>query len=322
MLELTVVIRGYDSLFPLSRGEINTPGLNITLDHRTSIDALAAEDPPPAGEMSLSRYLLGVAAGDDRWVGLPMYVIRGFRQRSFWVRSDSTLTSLSELRNARVGMSGWADSGNTWARAALADADVNMDDVRWILGPPNRNYPRTVSKPTGDLPEGGVTMLAAGDSLTDATLRGELDAVSLAFPSDELFRPDAPLRRLVRDYRSDEMGYLSRTGIYPAFHTLVIRRDIFARDPGLARGLYQAMEASWLAARSLYRTFGDATPWMQYDLDEADRLLGAAAAPFGIEHPIHRNTIDGLGRAQLAQRLTRRAATADEAFGEVGGLLA
>jgi 4,5-dihydroxyphthalate decarboxylase len=316
MLEIRVVARGYDSLYPLYRGVISTPGVAITLDHSVSIDTVTGADPPPAGEMSLSRYLLAVAGGDDSWVGLPIYLIRGFRHRSFWVRADSAITSLSELHGARVGVSGWADTGNTWARAAMRDAGVGMDDVHWRLGAPYRGYPRAIVRPEGPAPARGLTLLDNSDTLVDATVRGELDAVSLAFPPPELFGAGAPLRRLVPDYRAAEQDYLERTGLYPIFHILALRRDVFTAHPHAALSLYEAFAASWRVARDQNQIFGDATPWMQYEMEHADRLLGAAAVPFGLTEPVHRRSIDELAQEQAHQRLTDRPTSAPEAFAD------
>jgi 4,5-dihydroxyphthalate decarboxylase len=320
MQQLTVVVRGYDSLFPLSRGAVASPGVQIRLDHRTSIDRMAGSQPPPAGEISLSRYLLGVAAGDDRWVGLPVWLIRGFRHRSFWVRTDSALTSLSQLDGARVGLSGWADTGNTWSRALLADSGVDLDRVRWRLGPPQAGYSRRVAMPGGARPD-DLELLADGDNLTDAAIDGRLDAVSLAFPPDDLFRPDAPLRRLVADWQAAERAWFTRTGIYPVFHTLAIRRDIFTARPDVAADLYHAVADSWRSAHALYRTFGDTTPWLQAEIEDAYRLLGPAAAPFGLTCQVHRDSITALAHAQLLQRLATVEASLDDAFGEVLPLL-
>lgn len=302
--ELPVVVRGYPGLFPLSRGAIDTPGITLKLDHATPIDVLQTDDPPPAGEMSLSRYLLGLVAGDDRWVGIPVYLIRGFRQRSFWVRRDSDLESLADLKGRTVGLSGWSDTGNTWSRAAMEYHDVTMDEVSWRMGPPIPGYPGQVTLPRGPQSAGGIEMLAPGDNLTDAAIRGDVDAVSLTFPPDYLFEPGAPLRRLVRDYPSAERKYFEQTGVYPAFHILVLRRDAFEANPLRATRLYRAIEDSWRSARTLDRTLGDLTPWLSAELEAADRLLGRAVEPFGVDHPVHAATVEALSTAQVAQRLT------------------
>ncbi len=314
--ELSLVVRPYDGIYPLYRGEVATPGLDLTIDHGSSIDTLTGDDPPSAGEMSCSKYLLHVASGGTTWVGVPVYLIRGFRQRSFWVPRESTLTSLDQLRGARVGLSGWPDSGNVWARAALREAGVQLADVRWRLGPPNPDYPRTVGMPSVGVDGLDVELLERGDALVQAAARGDLDAISIAFPPPSLFTPDAPLRRLYASYATAEHAYFDRTGVYPVFHVLVVRRDVVEARPQVLGELYDAFAASWRIAHDLYRTFGDATPWMQAGLEEAERLMGAAAQPFGISDPVHRRSIETLSAEQHAQGLVYRTVDADEAFAD------
>jgi 4,5-dihydroxyphthalate decarboxylase len=314
--ELPLVVRGYDGIYPLYRGDVATPGLDLKIDHRSSIDTLTGDDPPPAGEMSSSKYLLHVASGGRTWVGVPVYLIRGFRQRSFWVPQGSALTSLDQLSGASIGLSGWPDSGNVWARAALREAGVGLADVRWRLGPPNPDYPRTVGMPTAGVDGLDIGLLEPGDALVQAGARGDLDAVSIAFPPRSLFTPDAPLRRLYPSYATAERGYFERTGVYPVFHVLVVRRDVVEARPQVLGELYDAFATSWRIAHDLYRTFGDATPWMQAGLEDAERLLGAAAQPFGISDAVHRRSIETLSIEQHAQGLVDRTVDADEAFAD------
>ena len=55
------------------------------------------------GEASFGRYLLGLARGDRSVVGLPIFLMRDFRQRCLFVQRHSPLPEIAELRGKRVG---------------------------------------------------------------------------------------------------------------------------------------------------------------------------------------------------------------------------
>ena len=60
--------------------------------------------------------------------------MRGFRHRCIITSRASPVARLEELKGGRIGVTGWQDSGNNWTRAALAQAGVVIEDVRWYAG--------------------------------------------------------------------------------------------------------------------------------------------------------------------------------------------
>src|ERR1035438_277156 len=87
------------------------------------------------------------------------------------------------------------------------------------------------------------TQAPPGTELGDMLERGELDFLATA-NNPLSFRRGAPnVKRLFPNYRELEQDYYRRTNIYPIMHTVVIRRDVYERDPWVAMSLYKALRS-------------------------------------------------------------------------------
>ena len=78
------------------------------------------------------------------------------------------------------------------------------------------------------------------------------------------------LRRLFPDYPAVEKAYYRRTGIFPIMHTVVIRRDVYERNPWIATSLYEAFELAKRAGEARIRVTGPlavALPWLPAHLE-------------------------------------------------------
>lgn len=297
-LPLTLALRDYAHVAPLALGDVSIEGVDLSL--RRAFDApqqVLADETLHGGEASFCRYLQRVAAGDDTFVGVPAFVMRGFRHRCIFVRADSGLTDLTDLRGRRVGMNEWGATGHTWTRAAFRERGVGLQDVRWVVG---RLSPSAPPPPGTPFPA-FATAAPPGTTLTELLLAGELDAV-LASEPPEGFHPSAgPIVRLYRDFRAAERAYFQRTGIEPAHHLVVLRRSVVARHPWLPRQVLAALEAARRRAAETRRLLGDVTPWLLAELEEAEALMGPGGAAYGVE--ANRAMIASFCAEQTAQGL-------------------
>ncbi|GGO49769.1 hypothetical protein GCM10012287_27890 [Streptomyces daqingensis] len=279
---IRLALRDWDHLVPLAAGRVPTPGFDLRIDSRDVTPDVLAEPGLDGGETSFSRYVQARAAGDDRLVGLPAFVMRGFRHRCVLVRSDSPRTALGELAGARVGLTGWPDSGNTWTRALLRAEGVELAGVDWRVGPlvagesgKERLGPRT--------PPSNVSVLGEGESLVDELAAGRLDAVLTPFMPPELFTRDSRFRHLLADHAAAERAYWEERGFVPGIHLVTLRRETVEAAPELPGVLLAALEQSkrhWVARR---RLLADTTPWLLRELTESAQLFGDDWMPYGTE---------------------------------------
>lgn len=273
-------LRDWDHLVPLATGLVQIPGFTVRIDSRDVTPDVLEEHALDGGETSFSRYVQARAAGDDRLVGLPAFVMRGFRHRCVLVRNDSPLGSLAELAGARIGLTGWPDSGNTWTRALLRAEGVDLAGVDWRVGPLAAGETGKDRLGTRPLPP-NVSAMPQGASLVEELVAGRLDAVLTPFMPQELFTPDSRLRHLLDDHRAAERDYWAATGFVPGIHLVTLKRGVVEAHPDLPGALLAGLEESkrrWTARR---RLLADTTPWLLDELTESARLFGGDWMPYG-----------------------------------------
>jgi 4,5-dihydroxyphthalate decarboxylase len=309
---VTIATRNYDYLGPLACGDVSVEGADLTLirDNATALDRVSGDPAVHGGEFSFSRYVGWVAAGDPRWVGMPFFVLRAFRQRSFFIRRGSRLQHFADLAGKRVGANEWGASGSTWARAVLRDAGVRIEDIAWWVGSVDGLQP---DKPLGPLPP-HARAIPAGRTLQDMLLDDELDALMCPQPPRRFHEPDRPIVRLVPDFRRAEREYFRRTGIFPPQHIIVLRRESHDAAPWLAARLYAALEQSKRRWQGDRRRLTDAFPWTLAELEETEALMGEDWLPNGVE--ANRRPIQAFLDEQLAQGLIRNPVSIEALFGD------
>jgi 4,5-dihydroxyphthalate decarboxylase len=318
---LRMTLRPYDHITPLLLGDVPVHGVEARFDWRAPL-TIAWPDDLDGAEVSFNRYVLGRARGDEALMGLPAFILRGFRHRNFFVRRDSPLTTLAELRGKRLATNSWSDSGTLFARAALREAGVAMDRVQWVIGRLDEATPSRPLHPGDLVPPATAEHLAPGDTLLAALEAGRIDAITTAFAPDPVFRPDGWIRRLVQDYPEAERAYYRRTGVYPAFHIPALRRDWAEAHPEAVVALCRAFRGAWDVWWLKSRRFAEATPWAMADLETMARDFPGDTPPFGRASDSHRRMLDAICTEQEAQGLIPRAAEPGRLFAAFDALLA
>ena len=298
---------------PLRLGAVAATGYDVQLDARDSTPDVLADPLLDGGETSLSRYVLDRLAGDDRLVGLPIFLMRGFRHRCVLVAKHSPLRHLEELAGRRIGLTGWPDSGNTWTRALLRAAGVDLAGIEWTVGTMTGSAvdPRRLG--SRGLPD-NVRVATGGRALPDALVAGELDAIMTPFMPPGHFAASAPLRHLLIDYPATEREYFAHHGFVPGIHLLAVRRELIEQRPELAGVLVELFERSkqqWWQRR---RELADATPWQLAELERTAAVFGADWMPYGVAS--NRLMLEHFTAELAAQGIAGRIADVVELFAE------
>ncbi len=301
IMPIRMVVRDYDIVGPVVKGDVVPEGISLTLDRAAPISQFRADTTFQAGEMSMSKYLIGLSEGDRSIVGLPIFPMRAFRHRCFFVRRDSGLTSFTQLEGKRVGTNGWFDTGNTWSRAAMRADGVRLDRIEWWVGTIDQSTDAAFGHQSFAVVPEGLNAVPSGSTLQDMLIDGGIDAMMVPWPPRRFYETNSPIVRLLANYPEVEQEYYRRVGYYPAHHIVGLRREVFEEAPWVALRLFEVMERSRLYSQNVRVQLTDVTPWSITDLETTVALLGDDWQPFGVEP--NRTMIADFCHEQFAQGL-------------------
>lgn len=277
-------LRDWDFITPLLLGDVASDRFDVKIERLAALPEDFAGDPRfDAGEISFSRYTTGRARGETGVFGIPHFIMRGFRHRCVVTTAESRLTRFEELRGKRIGIAGWQDSGNTWTRAAMAQAGLAIDDAFWAVSRLAADHPITDRVGRYARP-GRIEALPGQPPLLDLLAAGEIDAVLMPFMPKGFFSRGSRFRALLPDVRAAERDYFTEAGFVPGMHIVGIKPELAAREPWLPQALSDLLDESqrvWLEKR---RRYADTSPWLidelvraGHDLPESWNESGLAA---------------------------------------------
>ncbi len=147
---------------------------------------------------------------------------------------------------------------------------------------------------------------------------GEIDALISADVPKCMLEHSPNVSRLFVDYEKVERDYFKRTGIFPIMHTVVIRRDLLAEHPELARSVYTGFCEAKKAAEEKYKhglifnSMGTMFPWFSRLVDEDLGLLGEDWWPYGMA--ANRKALDAALRYHHEQGITDHLFRVEDIF--------
>jgi 4,5-dihydroxyphthalate decarboxylase len=195
-------------------------------------------------EMAITTYLCAREHG-KRFTAIPVFPMRAFHHGAIVCNSTSGIREPKDLEGRKVGVNrGYTVTTGVWARAILQhEYGVDLDRITWVL--------------SGDehvaeyQPPANVVPVEAGQKLEDLLVSGEVPAAI----GVQVRHPD--VKPLIANAADAGLASLRDRGLYPINHTVVVKDDLLAAHPGLARDLFDAFVAAkrpylrWLADSAL-----------------------------------------------------------------------
>jgi 4,5-dihydroxyphthalate decarboxylase len=266
-------------------------------------------------EMSLSSYVLSLAADDPPFIAIPVFPSRFFRHSCIYVHAGARIARPQDLAGRLVGTPEYQMTAPVWIRGILADAyGVPVDSVTYATG--GLEEPGRPEKLALDLPPRiQVRRIGPTQTLSAMLASGEIDALYTARAPSSFRAGNGRVRRLFGDFVGVEREYFRQTRIFPIMHTIAIRRRVYERHRWIAQSLFKAFElAKAIAYDDLEQTAALKVmlPWLPAHLEDARREMGEDFWPYGLA--ANTGVLSTFLRYSHEQGLSPRRLTADQLF--------
>ena len=317
-LQLSIGITNNPRTWPIIDGTVKPDGIDLipTVLHPSELFWRQLHFSEFAvSEMSCSSFIIAVARGDSRFVGLPIFTTRRFFHTSILVRRKAGIETPADLKGKRVGVPEYQQTAALWARGVLQhEFGVAPKDMEfWMERTPEMSH----GGATGFKAPPGVIVhqIPADKSIGAMMLAGELDAV-LHYLADRnlVDRSRADLtshpdfKYLFSDPIAEGVRFYKKTGLLPINHQTVVRRDIFEKEPWVVLNLTKAFNKA--------NEIADAQRVAHVQDHLAAGLLAGDPNPRLLHHGVkaNRKVIETIAQYSLEQSLTPRLVKVDELY--------
>ncbi len=310
MPTITLALQDYDHTRALVDGAVRVGGFDlkvVTISPPSQIFLrMLNKEEFDVSEMSLSNYLITLGRGDKRFVAIPVFPSRVFRHSYIWVHANAGIQEPRDLIGKRVGIADYSMTALLFVRGMLKhEYNVLPEDIHWF----RRRSEHVSIKAPATL---RIDKIEKGQTLDSLLEEGKLDAVAITSPPLS-FQSGSPfVRRLFPDAREIEAEYYRRTKIFPIMHTVVLRRAIHENNPSIATALVMAFQAAKQQAYNRLAERLSPMPWINLDLEYAQRTIGADLCPYGVE--VNLPTLEAATLYAYEQGLTERKLAVNELF--------
>jgi len=317
-LPITLACWDYDRTRALMDGRVKVDGAELNYFNlpveETFFRMLRSHD-FDVSEMSLSSYVVSLFEPGPPFIAIPVFPSRFFRHACIFVNSNSGIRRPSDLIGKRVGSPEYQMTAPVWIRGILADEyNVPVASTPYFTG--GEEETGRSEKIALDLPANiKVTPIRLDKMLSRMIESGEIDALYTARSPSTFGDGKGKVRRLFEDYETVERAYYQKTKIFPIMHTVVIRREVYQKNPWIAQSLYKAFVlAQRIAYADLRETAAMKTmlPWTLRHEEEAEALMGKDYWTYGFAPNV--KTLSTFLRYSYEQGLSKRLLDPKELF--------
>jgi 4,5-dihydroxyphthalate decarboxylase len=309
-LKLTLGCWNYDRTRALMDGSVVPDGIELNylnMPVEETFFRMLRHQEFDVAEMSLSSYTVSLFKSPQPFVAVPAFPSRAFRHSCIYVNAAAGIREPKDLIGRRVGNPEYQMTAPVWIRGILSDHyGVPVDSVTYVTG--GEEEPGRSEKLKLDLPPNiRVERIGPEQTLAQMLLTGEIDALYTARMPSTFRTGGGRVRRLFENYVDVERDYYRRTGIFPAMHTVAIRRDVYEANRWVAQSLMKAFVVSQRRTyEDLYETAAlkAMLPWLTAHVEQARAEMGEDFWPYGFEK--NRETLRTFLRYHHEQGLSKR----------------
>jgi 4,5-dihydroxyphthalate decarboxylase len=254
-------------------------------------------------EMAPTTYMIARALGSP-FIALPIFLMRRFHHGGFVVRPDSGIKTPKDLEGKQVGVRAYSVTTGVWTRGIFVNEyGLDSSKVTWVVD--DEEHVTTLKLPPN------VVHAPEGKSLASMMAGGELQAafsgpagIGRAGPPTGAWEQRAQAStvtypELIANVAEVEAQWFRRTGIYPIHGLVVIKTDVLAQHPGVARSLFDA----FLKAKDAYVARLKAGEGDSADDAKYRKMMALMSDPLPYGMAANRASIEALVTYSLQQKL-------------------
>ncbi|MGK0297867.1 MAG: 4,5-dihydroxyphthalate decarboxylase [Gammaproteobacteria bacterium] len=317
-LKMTLGCWGYDRTNALKDGSVQADGIDLNfldMSVEETFFRMLRHQEFDAAEMSMSSYTVTMFNEERPFIAIPVFPSRVFRHSAIFVNADSNINEPKDLIGKKVGCPEYQMTAPVWIRGIMSDEyGVPVDSVHYMTG--GEEEPDRPEKIKLNLPDNiKVEPIGPGKTLGAMLESGELDALYTARAPLSFYDKNSKIKRLFENYTEVEREYYKKTDIFPIMHCVVIRRDVYEKNPWVAQSLLKAF------TQSQKKTYNDISltgspmimlPWIVSLIEEAKKTMGNDYWPYGFDK--NREVIATFLRYHFEQGLSKRLLEPEELF--------
>jgi len=317
-LSLSFACPPYDRVLPLAQGRVVPQGIRLTylsLEVEEIFWRQLRNQEFDISESSLSSYVMLRSRGDERFIAIPVFTSRYFRHSCVFINTTKGIREPRDLKGRVVGLPEYQITAVVWLRGIFQDEyGVHPRDVHWRNGgeeEPGRKEKIQLHLP----PEIDLQPIPKDKYLSRMLEKGELDAMFAARAPSSFTKGAPTVARLFENPREVEARYYLKTGIFPIMHTVILKRDIYEKNPWIAVNLYKAFcEAKDMVIRGYHETAAlrVTLPWVHDEMERTKKILGEDWWPYGLQK--NRKVLETFLRYHHEQGLSERLLGVEDLF--------
>ncbi len=323
-LKLDIAFWNYDRTRALSSGTVSVPGVNATFHTAPIVTeifrGMIAERAFDVSELGMTYFLRTFEGQDSPFIAIPVFPNRAFRHSAIYVNKASGIKAPEDLNGRTIGELALYghDAGIMPKGMLMHEHGFRPETCRWIVGGLDWPLKAIDFVPHTHPPNVKVVAIAEGKELGAMLEAGEIDALISADNPKCILENSPNVARLFPDYPAVEREYFKRTGIFPIMHTVVIRKDLLAQHPWLAKAIYAGFCDAKKAAEQEYehgRIFNNMEtmiPWFSSLFTEDQAVMGKDWWPYGIE--ANRRAIQSILDYHFEQGITDHLFKSEDIF--------
>jgi 4,5-dihydroxyphthalate decarboxylase len=317
-LRLTLACWNYDRTRALLEERIRPDGIDLNylnIPVEETFFRMLRHKEFDVAEMSLSSYVMSLFQPDPPFIAIPAFPSRFFRHSCIYVHTGSGIKEPKDLVGKKVGSPEYQMTAPVWIRGILSDEyGVPVNSVVYFTG--GEEEPGRSEKLPLDLPPDiRVERIGPEQTLSSMLARGDIDALYTARMPSSFRSGGGDVKRLFEDFPAVERSYFRRTGVFPIMHTVVVRRDVYDREPWVAQSLYKAFCA---AKQTTYEDLSETAarktmlPWLTAHVEETRREMGDDFWPYGLDR--NRGALTTFLRYSYEQGLAKQLLQPEQLF--------